>query len=376
MRFSSRLDWRFETNKLSRILERKRAGGSSILDLTESNPTRAGLPYAVEETRSALARPAVLDYQPSARGLLPTRRAIAESYGFDEDRLVLTSSTSEAYGWLFKLLCDPGDEILVPRPSYPLFEYLASLESVNVRHYPLRYHEGWWFDLEALAAECTTRTRALVVVHPNNPTGSFVKQLDFERLAAICEAHSCAIISDEVFAEYPLADDPIRMSTLSQQDRVTAFSLGGLSKSCGLPQMKLGWIAVSGPAHASAMERLDLIADTYLSVSAPVQHAAPRWLEFRASFQEVVRKRLRANLALATEALSVEGGWYAILPLPRTRSEEDWVTGLLEECDVLVQPGFFFDFDTEAWAVVSLLTPECVFAEGIERLRGYLHDRA
>jgi aspartate/methionine/tyrosine aminotransferase len=362
---------------LTAALERTRSQGAEILDLTESNPTRAGLLWDSQEIFPALSDPRSLLYEPAPCGLDRARGAVAQAYGYDPSAVVLTSSTSEAYSWLFKLLCDPGDEALVPMPSYPLFDYLASLESVKARRYPLRYHEGWWLDLDALEAAITPRTRGVVLVNPNNPTGSYLKRSEFERLAALCERHGCALISDEVFAEYSLVEDPARMSSLAHQDRLLAFSMGGLSKGCGLPQMKLAWIAVSGPREQreAALHRLELIADTFLPVSAPVQHAAPRWLERRATFQQSLLTRLRANLSRTDFSLSVEGGWYAVLRLPRTRSEEEWTLALLQDRDVLVQPGYFFDFETEAFAVVSLLTAPDVFGEGMRRLRDYIDAR-
>jgi aspartate/methionine/tyrosine aminotransferase len=375
--FSSRLDWSTPRNALSEALERRRAAGAPVLDLTESNPTRAGLPYDAAAVLTPLSGSRSLVYEPSARGLEHTREAIAAAYGYNSGGLVLTASTSEAYSWLFKLLCDPDDEILVPRPSYPLFEYLASLESVRVVRYPLRYHEGWWIDLDALASALTPRSRAIVLVNPNNPTGSYLKHAEFEKLAALCERSGCALISDEVFTEYALTEDAQRVSTLARQDRVLAFSLGGLSKACGLPQMKLAWIAASGPApiRNGALQRLELIADTFLPAAAPVQHSAGAWLANRALFQEALMRRLRGNLQGVPNPLQVEGGWYAVMRLPRTKSEESWALGLLDECGVLVQPGYFFDFESEAFAVVSLLTEPAVFREGIARLRHYIDAR-
>jgi alanine-synthesizing transaminase len=287
---------------------------------------------------------------------------------------LLTASTSEAYGFLFKLLTDPGDEVLVPRPSYPLFEFLAELESVRIVQYPLVYDHGWMIDFPALEHSIGPRTRAVVVVNPNNPTGSFLKRDEMRQLAN----YNLPIISDEVFADYPFAPDPRRVSTLAEQNDVLAFSLSGLSKIAGLPQMKLGWIVVSGPAveRAEAYARLELIADTYLSVGTPVQCAAAALIESRASIQNQIRQRTAANLAALRERtrstsfglLDVEGGWYAIIQAPRVRSEEEWALELLRRENVLVQPGYFYDFDSEAFLVLSLLTPEPIFSEGLSRL--------
>lgn len=372
MTFSRRLDWEAKPNRLSEALAERQRAALEVLDLTVSNPTRAGIGYGESAILEALADPASIAYEPSPRGLDRARSAIAESLGLGSiENLFLTASTSEAYSWLFKLLCDPGDEVLVPRPSYPLFEYLANLESVHVRQYSLRYDEGWWLPPGELERHLTARTRAVVVVNPNNPTGSYLKRAEAARLIDLCASRNIAIISDEVFADYRFSTSPDLVTALATRDALT-FSLGGFSKSLGLPQMKLGWIAVSGPGGASeqACHRLELIADTYLSVSAPVQHAAERWLALRGPFQARMMERLRTNLAALenmARPLHVEGGWYAILPLPRTRSEEDWVLEFLNR-GVLTQPGYFYDFETEGRVVLSLLTEPDVFREGVSRL--------
>jgi|SRR5579872_334577 len=374
--FSSRLRWNLSPNPLARLIAEKRAGGAHILDLTESNPTRAGFEYPEHDILEALSSPASLRYDPNPAGLLEARESVGQYYGgrVAPDRILLTASTSEAYGFVFKLLADPGDEVLVPRPSYPLFEFLAELESVRVVQYPLVYDHGWMIDFPALEHAIGPRTRAIVVVNPNNPTGSFLKRDELDRLVRL----NVPIIADEVFADFAFAPDPRRVSTLVDETGALAFSLSGLSKIAALPQMKLGWIVVSGPQteRNEAYERLELISDTYLSVGTPVQSAAAALLGARASIQDQIRRRTAANLALLRERmrstpfglLDVEGGWYAIVQAPRIRSEEVWVLELLRRHDVLVQPGFFFDFDREAYLVVSLLTPEAVFSEGLSRL--------
>ena len=383
--FSSRLSWDLRPNRLSELLEAKRRSGAAILDLTESNPTHAGFAYPAEEVAQSLASPASLLYQPSPAGLPQAREAVAADYAargrtVEPDRILLTASTSEAYSYLFKLLADPGDEVLVPRPSYPLFEFLANLELVRIVHYPLAYHGQWELDLGALASAVTERTRAVVIVNPNNPTGSFLKRDERERLVEVCATKELAIISDEVFSDYGLGQDARRVETLVDLKKVPAFCLGGLSKAAGLPQMKLGWIALAGPQawRNTARERLELIADTYLSVGTPVQHALPRLLALGAEVREQIVSRTRSNYALLRAAVSgtslrvldVEGGWYAILEVPRTRSEEEWCAELLDRDSVLVQPGFFYDFESEAFLVVSLLTQPEVFREGVGRLVG------
>ena len=348
-----------------------------MLDLTESNPTRAGFSYP-REIATALADERALRYDPSPRGLVPAREAVARYYAergreISPEKILLTASTSEAYAYLFKLLCDPGDEILAPRPSYPLFEFLAALESVVVRQYPLRYDGAWHVDFAELERMISARTRAIVVVNPNNPTGSFLKEDEWSRLREV--ARGIPVLADEVFADYafrtPLAD--AQGSDRNRDRQEAEFTMSGLSKIAGLPQMKLGWIVVE---DARAMERLELIADTYLSVATPVQVALPKLLELSKSVREQIQARTRANLDemrrvfhnSAVQVLDVEGGWTAVLHVPRVRSEQEWTMLLLGERDVLVQPGYFYDFESEAFLVLSLLTPPEVFAEGIRRI--------
>ena len=385
--FSSRFHWDFRTNRLTQALEARRRDGARILDLTESNPTRAGLVYPPEIVR-AFDDPRMLVYEPSPAGAAEARDAVASYYAargerVETGRILLTASTSEAYAWLFKLLCDAGDHVLVPRPSYPLFEFLANLESVEVRQYPLAYHGGWAIDLDALAAAVSDRTRAVLLVNPNNPTGSYLKRAELQALSRLCAERRIALISDEVFSDYALgeAPDAERVRTLVGVEECLAFSMSGLSKVAGLPQMKLGWIVTSGPAklQAEAMEKLEWIADTYLSVSTPVACAAARLLAAGESVQRQIRERTAGNLAVARDALAgsaagilvVEGGWYITVRMPRIRSEEDWAIGLLAQESVLTQPGFFYDFESEAFLIVSLLSVPEVFREGIARLRRY-----
>ncbi len=367
--YSSRFEWSFETNELSRQLEDKRGRGARILDLTESNPTRAGLTYP-PQIAAALCDPKALLYEPTPWGLPTAREAVARLHGVEPSRVMLTASTSESYSYLFKLLCSPGDDVLIPAPSYPLFEFLAKLECVTVQPYPLVYAGGAWrIDFDALRAAIGERTRALFVVNPNNPTGSYLKRAELEQLLSLAQAHSLALVSDEVFSGYPLREDADRVETLASVTGPPTFCLNGLSKMAGLPQMKAGWMVMSAPEPLR--ERLELIADTFLSVSTPVQHALPRLLELGAGVRDQIRLRTAANLAwLQTQArpLTVEGGWYAVLPLPEGTGEAEFTLDLLKRHDTLIQPGFFYDFAGEGFAVVSLLTPEDVFREGISRL--------
>lgn len=372
--FSSRLDWDLRPNRLSVLLDAKRRAGAPILDLTESNPTRAGFQYPGARILEAISDPRSLLYEPLPAGSPEARAAVAAYYqarghAVAPERILITASTSESYAWLFKLLANPGDEVLVPSPSYPLFEFLAALESVRVVQYPLLYDGAWSVGFDALERSLTPRTRAIVLVNPNNPTGSFLKQDELARLAAL----GIPLISDEVFSDYALRPDPARVSTLVDVESPLTFCLSGLSKIAALPQMKLGWMVARGPA----LERLELIADTYLSVSAPMQNALPRLLQAGAAVRQQIARRTASNLDLlrhtvgghsACQVLDLEGGWYATLRIPRTRTEEEWTLLLLDRDNVLVQPGFFYDFPSEAYLVLSLLTPPETFREGLARL--------
>jgi hypothetical protein len=381
--FSARLPRDLHPNLLATALQARRLAGAPILDLTESNPTRAGFEYPREIAR-AFDDPRMLVYEPSPAGPLEVRRHVAAYYAargvaVGAERILLTASTSEAYAYLFKLLADPGDSILVPRPSYPLFEFLANLESLEARTYPLVYHGGWGIDIEALEEAIAPRTRAVVLVNPNNPTGSYVNRAELARLERLAASRGLALISDEVFADYAFAPDPERVATLAGARECLSFSMSGLSKVAGLPQMKLAWIVAGGPEdlRREAFAKLEWIADTYLSVSTPVACAAPRLLEAGEAVQRQIRHRTAANLAFARQALAgsaagilaVEGGWYITVQVPRSRGEEQWALDLLVHEGVLVQPGFFYDFESEAFLIVSLLTAPDVFRAGIERLR-------
>jgi alanine-synthesizing transaminase len=379
---STRTTWDLRPNRLSRILAGKKRAGASLLDLTESNPTRVGIPYP-EDVLAPLADPAGRVYDPAPLGLPAARAAAAGDFArrgvlLGPERVVLTASTSEAYAFLFKLLGDPGDEVLVPRPGYPLFDFLAGLEGVRPRAYDLERDGGWRLDVDSVRGALTPRTRAVVVVSPGNPTGAYLKVDERRALEALAAERGLALVSDEVFFDFPFADDP-RRTTLAHDGPALAFTLGGLSKSCALPQLKLAWIAVTGPEREreKAMERLEVVADTYLSVSTPVQRALPALLARREERQGPLRARLEENLGALRERvgpaspatlLEPEGGWYGVLQVPATRTEEERVVRLLETRDVLVHPGYFFDFPREAYLVMSLLPAPAVFAEAIDRV--------
>ena len=388
--FSSRVHADLAPNRLTHALERRRAEGRSYVDLTESNPTRAGFDYPAD-LLAPLGDRRGLAYSPQPFGVLEARRAVADDYArrglpVGPERIVLTVSSSDAYSLLFRVLCDPGDHVLAPRPSYPLFEHLGRLDAVTIVPYDLEYHSAWSIDVASVERALSDRTRALLIVTPNNPTGSYVKSHELDRLAAICAAHDVALIADEVFADYELVPGVSRSSgrVLARQDVLT-FSLGGLSKSIGLPQLKLGWIGVGGPATAveRSLARLEFACDMYLSVSTPVQLAAPELLERGASLRQQIQARVIANydhLAArgatmpTCEVLNAEGGWYAIVRVPSLCPEEELVLNLLADADVLTHPGYFFDFAHESHLVVSLLVPEPWFREGVSHMFRYLES--
>ena len=370
-----------EPNALSAELDRFRRTGRPYLDLTVSNPTRCGFQYPAPELLAALADPGVLAYQPDALGLGAARDAVAahHGHGLTRDELILTASTSEAYSWLFKLLCDPGDQVLVPAPSYPLFHWLAALEGVEARTVPAHRHERWNLGLPGLEAACTDRTRAVVVVNPNNPTGHFLSREEWEGLLAFCAQRRLALLVDEVFGDYALEPGPGRLATAMAETRPDCplFVLSGLSKIAALPQIKLGWIAARGDQARALLEPLSFIADQYLSVSASAQIAAPELLRLAPGIRAGILDRMRENLAALDRALAgqphlerlpVEGGWSVLLRRPAVDSAEDCALRLLRENQVFVHPGHFFDLPGDGYLVLSLLPPAAIFEEGIQRI--------
>jgi len=356
--FSRRTPEALEPNELTRAAESRRRAGLPLIDLTNSNPTAAGLEYPGDQILAALSDRRALAYEPAPRGWIGAREAIArhhfaQGWPADPERIILAGSTSELYGWLFKLLCDPGDLVAVPRPSYPLFECLARLEGVQVEHYRLEEALEWSPDPVSLDR---LRARVLVLVNPNNPTGTFLKRRDWRRLQEFCARRGMALISDEVFYDYAWAPDGARCSSLLGPHEALTFTLSGLSKAAGLPQMKLGWVHVNGPAEQvrDTLTRLEWIADSYLPVSAPVQYAAPKWLELAAGIRSQILGRVLGNRGCLPFEAPAEGGWCSVLDLPKIRSEQDWVLELLR-AGVLAQPGYFFDFEREAFLVANLV---------------------
>ncbi len=380
--FAKRTNWNLAPNRLSEALAAHRAAGKPLLDLTVSNPTECGFEYDRSAILKSLSNPAALSYEPNPRGLESARRAVAAYYAdrkedVSAEDIFLTTSTSEAYSYVFRMLCDPGDELLIPSPSYPLFDFLAEIQDVRLARYSLIYDHGWQIDFHALGQGITPRTRGIIVVHPNNPTGHFAKHAEIAKLNSICSARELAIIADEVFLDFPL--DENRPASFAANHGAPTFTLSGLSKICGLPQMKAAWLIAGGPQQwkSEAHGRLEVIADTYLSVNAPVQLAIPRFLEQRHAFLKQVISRVRRNLAeldrqlaeqSACSRLALEGGWCAVLRVPATRSDEDLAIELVTAQGVSAHPGHFYEFPAHGYLVVSLITPERTFAEGTRRL--------
>ena len=383
--FATRTNWNLAENRLTLALAEHHRGGRPLFDLTLSNPTQCGFTYDESAILKALHSPASLRYEPAAQGLLSARETVAAYYrekntAVSPSDLLLTTGTSEAYSYLFRLLCNPGDEILVPSPSYPLFDFLADINDVRLIRYPLLYDHGWQLDLSSLERAITSRTRAAIVVHPNNPTGHYTKPNEQSQLSAMCAKNNLAIIADEVFLDF--AVQGIAAPTFAAQNAALTFTLSGISKLCGLPQMKSAWLAISGPntLRNDARARLDVIADSYLAMNAPVQHALPSLLATRFRFQSQLLARVRTNLAALDEQLAgqshcsrlvFDAGWNVIVRVPAAGSDEELALALLAQHGVLVHPGHFYDFPQDGYLVLSLIVPEKDFAEGTHRLLKY-----
>jgi len=381
--FARRTEWNLKPNRFSTALEQAKRAGKRLFDLTASNPTEVRLEYDQTGILQALSRAESLVYEPEPRGLLSAREAVAGYYAkrgakISPEQIILTTSTSEAYSFLFRLLCDPGDEVLIASPSYPLFDLLGGIQDVKLASYPLFYDHGWHIDLHALESAVTARTRAVLVVHPNNPTGSFVSETERLALLKLCGKKELALIADEVFLDF--AQPEVAAESFSREQEVAlTFTLSGLSKIAALPQMKLAWLVASGPTDLRelAMERLEVIADTYLSVNAPIQQALPDLLEIGAGLRDQLRDRIAQNRAELDKQLAgqktckrlvVQAGWYAVLRVPAVGSDEELALRLLEDEGVVVHPGHFYDFAQEGYLVVSLITPPDHFTEGLRKL--------
>ncbi len=380
--WSARTQWDLAETPWAQHLARLRVAGAQLADLTASNPTHCGFTYDAASILAPLNDPKALSYEPDPKGLLAAREAVSLYYrdhgaAVDPEQTFLTTSTSEAYSFLFRLLCDPGDEVLIAQPSYPLFDFLARLDDVRLVPYELFYDHGWHLDIESLRRRITPRSKAIVLVHPNNPTGHFTHPADRLSIEQVCLENGLALIVDEVFLDYPLDPKQGSGSFAAAPHPVSTFVLSGLSKIAGLPQMKAAWIACFTGKKAGTLQRLEVISDTFLSMSAPIQYALPVWLRDRAALQRQIRRRLQSNIAaldtiLGTQTLvtrlKLEAGWYAVLRVPALQPEEETALDLLLNRGVIVHPGSFFGFPGEGWLVVSLLAPEPEFRRGIERL--------
>ncbi len=381
--FSQRTNWKLSVNRFTQALEELRSAGVALLDLTVSNPTKCGLEYDGAAILAAFHNPQALDYDPQPKGLVSARQEVVRYYlhdhqtRVDAESIFLTTSTSEAYSFVFRLLCNPQDEILVPKPSYPLFDFLAELQDVSLVPYALEYAQGWMVDFHSLERALTPRTRAILLVHPNNPTGSYLRAEEMERLNSICRGREIALIVDEVFLDYALAGAG-RKSFAGNRETLT-FTLSGLSKIAALPQMKVAWVACTGPDRSvrEAVARMEVIADTFLSLNAPTEWAIPSLFEQRHSLRKQLQERVGANRSELSrqiagncdlELLEAEGGWYAVLRVPADRSDEHRAIELMQKQHVVVHPGHFFDFPKDGYLVVSLIAPLPEFTEGVRRL--------
>ena len=376
--FARRTAWDRSQNELSAAIQQANESGRQLLDLTNSNPQSCGFHFEAAAILAPLLRPDALAYRPEPQGLLSAREAVARYYAehhadVSPEAIVLTASTSEAYSHLFRLLCDPGDEILAATPSYPLFNYLAELSDVVLRSYPLFHDQGWWIDFAELERRITSRTRAIIVVHPNNPTGHTTSRIERDRLEQLCLRHNLALIVDEVFLDYSL-DAATPVQTFAGQDLpVLTFVVSGLSKIAALPQMKVGWIAITGPqpVREEARARLEIIADTFLSVNAPAQLALPLWLEQAHRIQEQILVRIRENLEILQtaklDAPAPEAGWSTLLRLPRTFHQADASTALLG-LGLLAHPAHFYGLSDRGRVVLSLIVPSTIMAASAQRI--------
>ena len=393
--FSSRTNWQHQPNLLSQALEQRRSKGQVVNDLTASNPTECGISYPEGKILAALSDPVALHYRPDPKGLPDARGAVCKYYrerniSIDPADVVLTAGTSEAYAMILKLLCNAGDAVLVPKPSYPLFEFLAEINDVKLQHYRLAYDHGWQMDIDSFKEQVSNTTRALMIVNPHNPTGMFFKGPDLKAIEEIAVERRLAVIADEVFSEYGFSGDAAAARATVDRSAVLTFTLNGISKLLGLPQMKLGWIVASGPQEErrEALERLETISDTFLSVNTPIQVALPKLFEICEPVRTQIVGRVRSNYTFlqqrfhpaaahlseagrqggSASLLVSEGGWYAIIRVPRIRTDEEWALQVLEQKGVYVHPGYFFDFEDEGFLVISLLPEPGLFHEGIEKL--------
>ena len=381
--FSKRTQWTTIPNRISLLVEQKRRRGETIIDLTESNPTICGFDYPEKEILSALSQESVMKYKPEPRGLLQAREALSAYYTsfgiyINPEQIVFTSSTREAYSFLFKLLCNVGDNVLIPRPSYPLLEFLSQINDIEPKQYRLIYDGEWHIDFESLKMNLTNRTKAILLVHPNNPTGSYITQKEFDEICNLAAEHQCAIIIDEVFLPYSINSDNPKQYILEIPDSVLTFSLNGISKLIGLPQLKLSWIIIQGNSQfrAEVLNRLDILTDTFLSVNTPVQFALPTLLKYAPDIQKQILSRIRSNYTSLLNCfaqskgsiLNTEGGWYGILKLPQKQSDEDLILEFLMKANILLFAGHLFELEQHSTVITSLLPPTNTLQEALREI--------
>ncbi len=384
MNFSRRTDWHRRQNRLADCLETRRSSGKTIIDLTSSNPTECGFHYPQTPIVDAFSNPELVDYQPDPHGLISARKVVSDYYqtkgqSVDPATIFLTASSSEAYSHIFKLLCNVNDAVLVPQPSYPLFEYLAQINDVHLEYYHLIYDGGWHIDFESMRHTISSSTKAIILVNPHNPTGMFVEPSEYSEIRELAIKHNLAIIVDEVFIDYPFESNPSFNQSYVTETQVLTFTLNGLSKMLGLPQMKLGWMIVGGPPkiRQEAVSRMEILCDTFLSVNTPVQLAFPALMNATRDIHQEIARRVKANYtslrstieqSAPVSVLESRGGWYGILKVPNIKSDEQWALDLLEKQGVYVFPGYFFDFGRDTFLVVSLLIEEKEFISGIQSI--------
>jgi len=390
--FSTRTSWHRHPNQLTRILDSRRKDGLPVHDLTKSNPTECSIPYPEKAIRDALSRSDMLRYRPDPRGLLSARKAIAEmelrrGIRTAPDTVFLTASTSESYSILFRLLCNPGESVLAPKPSYPLFDFLTRVNDVALQFYQLRYDGEWRVDLDSLEKAVSPASRAIIIVHPHNPTGMFISRTEYLEIRQFALRHQLALIVDEVFSEYSFGDSRDFVRSAAPDSDVLTFTLDGISKMYGLPQMKLGWILLSGPGGpvSEASGRLEILLDTYLSVNTPVQAALPDLMTAGMTIRDSIRERVRSNYRslkglmqqdCPVSLLNGSGGWYAILRVPGIKTDEEWSVELLQDRGILVHPGYFFDFEGGAYLLVSLIVEGELLSEGAAGIIDYVRQYA
>lgn len=390
--FSCRTNWNFQNNRITKLIQEYQRNNISIIDLSESNPTKVGFNYPEKFVLKDFCSGKNLIYNPHPKGLINAREAICKFYhkkniNIHPESIIITAGSSDAYNYIFRLIAEPGDEILVPSPSYPLLQFLSRLNDISIKNYRLLYDGEWHIDIDSIYRNITNKTKAILFIHPNNPTGSYVKNEEYEKVLELANRYGLIFISDEVFYEYEIEDKPNKFNSFSEKSDILTFTINGISKLLGLSQMKLGWVIVSGPnkLKQEAINRLEIISDTFLSVNTPVQNSLPIWLENYEELHNQIKHRVIINYFRikdqilansAIELLNVEGGWNGILRFPNIFTDEQWVELFLKKYRLFLQPGYFYDFERGAYLLVSLLLPENIIKKNIiavlDEVKSYL----